>query len=35
LNLSAKLDTLGDIEDFSADKEVTFAHFLEEFYGWE
>jgi hypothetical protein len=35
LDLSAKFDSFETIEDFPADKEVTFAHFLEECYGWE
>ena len=35
LKVIAKLDYPEDIEDFPRGREVTFAHFLEEFYGWE
>jgi len=35
LVFTAKFRVCEDIECFPKDKEVTFAHFLEEFYGWE
>jgi len=35
LTVSAKLDYPEDVEDFPSGRNVTFAHFLEEFYGWE